>query len=68
VVEPFKQSKHDPTPARTEALMAIRRRIEATIGQLVDRLDCRRMKVRDIWHLEHRLVRKILAHTLLLLR
>lgn len=64
LVAPFKQAKHDPTPDRTEALMAMRRRIETTIGQLVDRFDCRRIKVRDLWHLEHRLVRKILGHTL----
>jgi hypothetical protein len=64
LVAPFKQAKFDPTPGRTEVLMAIRRRIETTIGQLVDRLNCRRVKVRDLWHLEHRLVRKILGHTL----
>ena len=32
-------------------------------GQLMERYSCRRLRVRDLWHLEHRLVRKILSHT-----
>lgn len=61
---PFKQAKHDPQPRRSAALLKLRKRIETTFGQLVERFDCRRLKVRDLWHLEHRLVRKILSHTL----
>ncbi len=60
---PFKQGEHDPEPERSEALLAVRRRIETVFSHLIEWFDCRRIKVRDLWHLEHRLVRKILALT-----
>jgi Transposase DDE domain len=60
---PYKLARHDPDRARSGALQAVRRRIEDTIGQLVERYCCRRIKVKDLWHLEHRLVRKILSLT-----
>jgi hypothetical protein len=60
---PSKHAGRDPDPARSEALLRLRKRIETTIGQLVESLACRRVKVRDLWHLENRLVRKILGHT-----
>lgn len=60
---PYKLARHDPDRARSGALQAVRRRIEDPIGQLVERYRCRRIKVKDLWHLEHRLVRKILSHT-----
>lgn len=63
LLAPFKKRSSDPDPARSERLLAVRRRIETTIGQLVERLNCRRVRVKDLWHLEHRLVRKIYAHT-----
>jgi hypothetical protein len=63
MLAPFKKRGSDPDPERSERLLAVRRRIETTFGQLFDRLDCRRVKIKDLWHLEHRLVRKILAHT-----
>ena len=63
LLAPFKHASRDPDPARSEALLRLRKRIETTIGQLVESLACRRVKVRDLWHLENRLVRKILGHT-----
>jgi hypothetical protein len=63
LVAPFKTARHDPDPRRSHWLLRLRRRIEHAIGQLVERFDCRRIRVRDLWHLEHRLIRKILSHT-----
>jgi hypothetical protein len=63
LIAPFKQGKHDPDPEGSEFLLGLRRRIETVFSHLVDWFDCRRVKVRDLWHLEHRLVRKILALT-----
>jgi hypothetical protein len=60
---PYKLARHDPDRERSAVLQARRRRIENPIGQLVERYRCRRIKVKDLWHLEHRLVRKILSHT-----
>jgi hypothetical protein len=66
LVAPFKTARHDKDPRRSHALLELRRRIEHAIGQLVERFDCRRVRVKDVWHLEHRLVRKILSHTVAL--
>jgi hypothetical protein len=63
LLAPYKQGKHDPTPARSEVLLGWRRRIETAFSHLIDWFDLRRVKVRDLWHLEHRVVRKILALT-----
>ena len=63
LVAPYKQGVHDPQPERSEDLLAVRRRIETVCSHLIDGFDCRRVRVRDVWHLEHRLVRMILART-----
>ena len=56
---PFKTARHDPDPRRSNWLLRMRRRIEYSSGQLVERFRCRRLRVKDLGHLEHRLVRKI---------
>jgi hypothetical protein len=63
LLAPFKQAKHEPDPERAEYLLGLRRRIETVFSHLVEWFDLRRVKVRDLWHLEHRLVRKLLALT-----
>jgi hypothetical protein len=63
LLAPFKQRKHDPDPGRSERLLGWRRRIETTFSQLIEWFGLRRVKVRDLWHLEHRIVRKLLALT-----
>ena len=61
---PFRHVKEDPTPQHSRALAAIRERIETSIGQLVERFHLKRTWARDLWHLTHRLIRKVLSHTL----
>ena len=62
LVAPFETHRHDPGRRRSARRLR-RRRVEHAIGGLVERLGCRRIRVRDVWHPEHRLVRKILSHT-----
>ena len=45
-------------------LMNARRQIETVIGQLTDRFNIQKVRAKDLWHLTHRIVRKILSHTL----
>lgn len=45
-------------------LMKARRKIETVIGQLTDRFNIQKVRARDLWHLTHRIVRKILSHTI----
>ncbi|AUX89037.1 MULTISPECIES: IS982-like element ISAba825 family transposase [Acinetobacter] len=44
-------------------LMRARRKIETVIGQLTDRFNIQKVRARDLWHLSHRFIRKILSHT-----
>jgi len=46
-------------------LIAMRRRIETVIGQLVDRYQVRQVWARDAWHLWSRWLRAVLSHTVL---
>lgn len=44
-------------------LMKARRKIETVIGQLTDRFNIQKVRAKDLWHLSHRVIRKILSHT-----
>jgi len=62
---PFKKAKSDPAPGRSRRIASIRYRIETVFSQLCERLSIKRVWARDLWHLSSRLLRKVLAHTLL---
>ena len=62
---PFKKATGDPTPQRSRAIGRIRWRIETVFSQLCERLSVKRVWARDLWHLSSRLLRKALAHTLM---
>ncbi|EEH68212.1 hypothetical protein HMPREF0023_2255 [Acinetobacter sp. ATCC 27244] len=34
------------------------------IGQLTDRFHIQKVRAKDLWHLTHRITRKILSHTI----
>lgn len=40
-----------------------RKRIETVGSQLVEHFALDRIRVRDLWHLQHRIIRKVLSHT-----
>lgn len=62
---PFKKRASDPSPERSRAITRIRYRIETVFSQLCERLSIKRVWARDLWHLSSRLLRKVLAHTLM---
>ncbi len=62
---PFKKAASDPAPERSRAIASIRYRIETVFSQLCERLSAKRVWARDLWHLSSRLLRKVLAHTAL---
>ena len=54
------------TPHSTQLLRAcgrIRKCIETVGSHLTERFGVTRIRVHDLWHFQHRLVRKVLAHT-----
>jgi hypothetical protein len=62
---PFKKRASDPAPERSRVITRIRYRIETVFSQLCERLSVKRVWARDLWHLSSRLLRKVLAHTLM---
>lgn len=51
-------------PAKLRAKCAyFRKKVETVGSQLCDRFGLHRLRVRDLWHLCHRLGRKVLSHT-----
>jgi Transposase DDE domain len=67
LLAPYHQKSRDPDPKRSAQLSAVRYRIETTNGQLAERYGVKRTWAKDLWHLCHRLIRKILSHTALAL-
>ncbi len=60
---PLRDNMPDPRPKKlVQTLMTTRRRVETTIGQLVEFYDFAACKARDIWHLTAKLLRKLLAY------
>ena len=54
-----------PLPKRLQqTFRRWRKKIETVISQLADRFQIERIRVRDLWHFQNRLIRKILAHTM----
>lgn len=50
-------------PALLKACRRLRKRVETVGSQLTERFAVEHIRVRDLWHFQHRLIRKILAHT-----
>lgn len=65
MLAPFKKRASDPAPERSRRITRIRYRIETVFSQLCERLSIKRVWARDLWHLSSRLLRKVLAHTLM---
>lgn len=64
LLAPSKSKKKDPWPERSYQLSRPRYRIETVFSQLVERFQAKQVWARDIWHLQARLLRKVLSHTL----
>lgn len=59
--------KDDRDPRIVEHFMDVRRRVETTIGQLIDTFSCSAVRTRDLRHLVSRFVRKVVAYNFSLL-
>jgi DDE family transposase len=67
LLAPYYHRSQDPDPGRSARLSAVRYRVEKSNGQLAERYGVKRTWAKDLWHLCHRIVRKILSHTALAL-
>lgn len=65
LITPARRNMHVQPPRHVRAFSAYwRKRIETVGAQLAGRFAIERIRVRDLWHLQHRIIRKILAHTI----
>lgn len=61
---PLRSNMNDTRPKESIVqMMSVRRIIETTIGQLVERFKIQSIRAKDLWHLSVKIGRKILAHT-----
>jgi hypothetical protein len=63
VTPPRKRMQAAFAPAVLKTCARWRKRVETVGSHLVERFGVARIRVRDLWHFQHRLIRKILAHT-----
>ncbi len=58
------KSRSPHPPGLRRACAYWRKRVETLGSQLVEHFALARIRVHDLWHLQHRLIRKVLAHTM----
>ncbi len=63
VTPPRKRMQPRFAPAVLKRCARWRKRVETVGAHLTERFGVTRIRVRDLWHFQHRLIRKILAHT-----
>ena len=63
VTPPRKGMAASTTPRLVKACRRIRKRVETVGSQLTERFAVARIRVRDLWHFQQRVIRKVLAHT-----
>jgi len=64
VITPPRRGRTPPhSPALLKFCAWIRKEVETVGAQLTERFAVARIRVHDMWHFHHRLIRKILAHT-----
>jgi hypothetical protein len=63
---PYYQRSRDPDPRRSSRLASVRYRIETVGSQLAGRYHMKTTRARDAWHLVHRIIRKVLSHTVMI--
>lgn len=62
---PLRRNMTDDRPKPVlKRLMKVRRTVETVIGQLAERFNIQKVRAKDLWHLSHRLIRKVLSHNL----
>jgi hypothetical protein len=63
VTPPRKRMTSRFAPSVLKVCARWRKRVETVGSHLTERFGVTRIRARDLWHFEHRLIRKILAHT-----
>lgn|SRR5574341_1628638 len=64
VITPPRKNMAATSPRKVLAVSKrLRKRIETVGSHLTERFAIARIRVRDVWHFQHRLIRKVLAHT-----
>jgi hypothetical protein len=63
LLAPYQTRTRDPDPSRSRRLSRPRWGVETVNGQRADRGRVKRVSARDLGHLGHRLIRKVLSHT-----
>ncbi len=63
ITPPRKRMPTSHPPRVLKACQRLRKRVETVGSQLTERFAIARVRVRDVWHFQHRLIRKVLAHT-----
>lgn len=63
----FRKASHDPWHERSSLLSRFRYRIDTVFSQMTQRYQIKKVWARDLWHLQSRLLRKILSHTIVVL-
>ncbi len=63
VTPPRKRMQAGFAPGVLKACARWRKRVETVGSHLTERFAVARIRVRDLWHFQHRLIRKVLAHT-----
>lgn len=65
IVTPPRQGMATPHPPRLLTLCAwLRKGVETVGSHLTERFAVARIRVHDLWHFQHRVIRKVLAHTI----
>jgi hypothetical protein len=63
VTPPRKRMKTSFAPGVLKVCARWRKRVETVGSHLCERFGVGRIRVRDLWHFQHRVIRKVLAHT-----
>ncbi len=63
VTPPRQNMARSHSPQVLGACARLRQRVETVGAHLTERFGVARIRVRDLWHSQHRLIRKVLAHT-----
>ena len=65
VITPARKNMTETLPFQFRRLcQRWRKRVETVGSQLTERFALERIRVRDVWHFQHRIIRKVLAHTI----
>lgn len=65
VITPVRKNMTETLPFQVRRLcQRWRKRVETVGSQLTERFAIAHIRVRDVWHFQHRIIRKVLAHTI----